>query len=57
VRDNVVTVLTPRAVQAEQIDVQAATRALENPPQGEGRAKAQERARVQLRLARRTSGA
>jgi F-type H+-transporting ATPase subunit epsilon len=55
VRDNVVTVLTPRAVPAEQIDMQAASRTLENPPAGEGRAKAQEKARIQLRMARRPS--
>ena len=56
IRDNVVTVLTPRAVPAEQIDLQAINRTLENPPAGENRAKDQERARIQLRVARRASG-
>ena len=52
-RANVVTVLTPRAARAEDIDTQAAARTLQNPPDGEARAKNQERARVQLRVAHR----
>src|SRR5262249_5357796 len=55
VHNNVVTVLTPRAQKAEEIDTEAATRTLENPPDGEARAKNQQRARVQLRVARRAS--
>jgi F-type H+-transporting ATPase subunit epsilon len=50
---NIVTVLTPRAQKAEEIDTQAATQTLQNPPDGEARAKNQERARVQLRVAQR----
>lgn len=53
VNHNVVTVLTPRAQRAEDIDTQAATRVLQNLPDGEARAKNQERARVQLRVAHR----
>jgi F-type H+-transporting ATPase subunit epsilon len=63
VRANVVTVLTPRAIPAEQIDVAAATRALDaarapmaGPEEQASRLKAQERARAQLRLARRGPG-
>jgi F-type H+-transporting ATPase subunit epsilon len=63
VRANVVTVLTPRAIPEEKIDVDAATRALEAarapaaaPEEQAARAKAQERARAQLRLARRGRG-
>jgi F-type H+-transporting ATPase subunit epsilon len=59
VRDNVVTVLTARALRAEEIDAAAVTEALvaalapSATPQGqEGQLKAQERARSQLRLAR-----
>jgi F-type H+-transporting ATPase subunit epsilon len=53
VNNNIVTVLTPRAQRAEEIDTQVATRTLQNPPDGEARAKNQERARVQLRVAQR----
>jgi F-type H+-transporting ATPase subunit epsilon len=60
VRDNVVTVLTPRAVKAEDIDVAVATRALEAAqapaPSAESQVeqfKAQQRARAQIRIAQR----
>ena len=63
VRSNIVTVLTPRAVRGEDIDIQAATQILEVPPTPatslEERAaveKNQQRARAQLRVARRTRG-
>jgi|SRR5438105_3481674 len=63
VRSNIVTVLTPRAVRGEDIDIQAATQILEAPPTPatslEERAaveKNQQRARAQLRVARRTRG-
>jgi F-type H+-transporting ATPase subunit epsilon len=63
VRANVVTVLTPRALRAEDIDPAAATQALESAtaaaPTPEAQAaqqKAQERARAQLRVARRARG-
>ena len=59
VRNNVVTVLTPRAVKAEEINATAATQVLEGrglPENAEARLKAQERARVQLRIARRIGG-
>ena len=63
VRANVVTVLTPRAVRADQIDVQAATHTLETargpattPEAQAERAKAQERARAQLWVARHSRG-
>jgi F-type H+-transporting ATPase subunit epsilon len=58
VRANVVTVLTPRAQPAEQIDVQKATQALQ-PTAGamtEARVKAEQRARVQLRIAQHLRG-
>lgn len=58
VRANVVTVLTPRAQPAEKIDTQKATEAL-HPPAGtsaEARLKIEQRARVQLRIARRARG-
>jgi F-type H+-transporting ATPase subunit epsilon len=58
VRDNVVSVLTQRAIAAEQIDTAAARQALEAAPGGAGgpeatvaRARNQERARAQLRIA------
>jgi F-type H+-transporting ATPase subunit epsilon len=53
VRDNVVTVLTSRAQRAAEIDVAAAEATLSAPPAGpaEERLKAQQRARVQLRVA------
>ena len=61
VRDNVVTVLTPRAIKAENIDLATASRALEaaNAPAAspEGQTeqlKAQERARAQIRIAQRS---
>jgi F-type H+-transporting ATPase subunit epsilon len=59
VRNNVVTVLTPRAVRAEEIDTQAAARALETvgvstaSQSPEDRLKSQQRARAQLRVAQR----
>ena len=63
VRNNVVTVLTPRAVRGEEIDLQAATRTLEGPetasvlPEAqEAQWKNRERARAQLRVAHRTRG-
>jgi len=63
VRANVVTVLTPRAVRAEDIDPAAAAEALEAAmaPAATAEAqaahlKAQQRARAQLRLARRARG-
>jgi F-type H+-transporting ATPase subunit epsilon len=59
VRRDVVTVLTPRAVEAERIDVQAAERALSDalstmpptPEAAEANYRTQERARAQLRVA------
>ncbi len=58
VRANVVTVLTQRAIRAEDIDPQAATQALQaahgvatSPEDQAARQKAQERARAQLRVA------
>ena|SRR5438128_11568108 len=63
VRSNIVTVLTPRAVRGEDIDAQAATQILEAPPapaasleERAAREKNQQRARAQLRIARRTRG-
>mgnify|MGYP000928185135 CR=1 FL=1 len=63
VRANVVTVLTPRAFKAEDIDAQAATQALQAakaPAQTAAKQdenlKAQERARAQLRIAQRQGG-
>ncbi len=59
VRDNVVTVLTSRALKAEEINAEAAERTLreaQQPAAGktpEERLRAQERARAQLRMARR----
>ena len=60
VRANVVTVLTQRALRAEEIDPAAATHALEaalapahTPEARAARLKDQERARAQLRIARR----
>jgi F-type H+-transporting ATPase subunit epsilon len=62
VRANVVTVLTPRALKAEEISVSSAQQALEaaqvpgkTAEAQETQLKAGERARAQLRLARRTS--
>jgi F-type H+-transporting ATPase subunit epsilon len=58
VRSNVVTVLTPRAIRGEDIDVQTATQTLETPPTAapqpeaqEAQRKNRERARAQLRVA------
>jgi F-type H+-transporting ATPase subunit epsilon len=62
VRDNVVSVLTPRAVKAEEIDAAAARQALETalapgaPEQQAARTKAQERARAQLRMIKEPAG-
>jgi F-type H+-transporting ATPase subunit epsilon len=59
VRDNAVTVLTQRALKAEEIDVAAAEQTLQRTPAAatepdaaEKQRKAQERARAQLRIAR-----
>ncbi len=64
VRADVVTVLTPRAVPAEEIDPEAATQALQAAlvpgktiEQQDAQLKAQQRARAQLRLARRRESA
>jgi F-type H+-transporting ATPase subunit epsilon len=61
VRDNVVTVLTTRAIKAEEIDLTKATQALEaaqapapSPEAQTEQWKAQERARAQIRIAHRT---
>jgi F-type H+-transporting ATPase subunit epsilon len=63
VRSNVVTVLTPRAVPAEQIDPNAAAQALataltpgRTPAEQDAKLKDQQRARAQLRLAEKTRG-
>jgi F-type H+-transporting ATPase subunit epsilon len=63
VRDNVVTVLTGRALKAEEIDSAAVQRSLEEnqplaptPEAQDARLKAQERARSQLRVARHARG-
>lgn len=60
VRGDVVTVLTPRAVRAEDIDAAGAERTLAEPaprePAAAGRAQVQDRARAQLRVARRARG-
>jgi F-type H+-transporting ATPase subunit epsilon len=63
VRSNVVTVLTPRALRGEDINTQAAEHSLEeaNAPAATPEARAaqdknQQRARAQLRIARRTHG-
>jgi F-type H+-transporting ATPase subunit epsilon len=63
VRDNVVSVLTSRANKAEEINVTDTERKLQELIAGEGdlspeeRLKAQDRARVQLRIARGIGGA
>jgi F-type H+-transporting ATPase subunit epsilon len=61
VRSNAVTVLTPRAIPGEEIDVSAATHTLESPatatlqPEAqEAQRKNRERARAQLRVAQHT---
>ena len=63
VRADVVTVLTPRAQKAEEIDAAAATRALEEAQKPvtsdeaqEAQLKNQERARAQIRVAQRVHG-
>jgi F-type H+-transporting ATPase subunit epsilon len=63
VRANVVTVLTPRALKAEEVNAKAAAQALEaakapgkTPAQQEAQLRAQERARAQLRIARKQGG-
>jgi F-type H+-transporting ATPase subunit epsilon len=62
VRSNAVTVLTPRAVRAQEIDVAAAEQALQvartavAPADQQAQQRAQERARAQLRIARRRDG-
>jgi F-type H+-transporting ATPase subunit epsilon len=63
VRANVVTVLTPRAVRAEDLDpreaeqaLQAATAPAATPEAREAQLKTQERARAQLRVAHRARG-
>jgi F-type H+-transporting ATPase subunit epsilon len=63
VRRNVVTVLTPRALRSEELTVTAAAQALEaaqvpgaTPEEQERQLKAQQRARAQLRIARRVEG-
>lgn len=57
VRSNVVTVLTPRAQRAEEIDAEGALQSLRTEPaaqrQVEARSKAELRARAQLRVAQR----
>jgi F-type H+-transporting ATPase subunit epsilon len=63
VRADVVTVLTPRALRAEELTVPVAEQALQEalvpgktPEEQERQLRAQERARAQLRLARRIEG-
>ena len=63
VRANIVTVLTPRALRAEDIDAHAAARTLEEartptatPQEQEAHLRTQERARAELRVARRARG-
>jgi F-type H+-transporting ATPase subunit epsilon len=63
VRSNAVTVLTPRAVRAEDIDVPAAEQTLQaartaatTPEDQQAQQRNQERARAQLRIARRGDG-
>jgi len=63
VRANTVTVLTPRAMRAEDVNTTAATEALEaalrpatTPEAQEAQLKAQERARAQLRVAHHAGG-
>jgi F-type H+-transporting ATPase subunit epsilon len=60
VRSNAVTVLTPRALRAEEIDAQAMEQTLQaakapttTPEEEQARQRTQERARAQLRMARR----
>jgi F-type H+-transporting ATPase subunit epsilon len=63
VRSNAVTVLTPRAIRGEDIDVSAAQQVLESPVDAaplpedpESQRKNRERARAQLRVAQHTRG-
>jgi F-type H+-transporting ATPase subunit epsilon len=63
VRKNVVTVLTPKAITAQDIDSQAAAQALQpahaathTPEAQQARDKAQAQARAQLRIAKRGRG-
>lgn len=63
VRDDVVSVLTPRALKAEEINTAAANRALEEaqampptPESPDARFKAEQRARAQLQIARHQRG-
>jgi F-type H+-transporting ATPase subunit epsilon len=63
VNHNVVTVLTPRALKAEELSVSTAEQALEaalvpgtTPEEQEHKLQSQDRARAQLRLARRAVG-
>jgi F-type H+-transporting ATPase subunit epsilon len=63
VRNNVVTVLTPRALKGDEIAPAKAEEALEKamapgktPEEQDAQLKAQDRARAQLRIARRASG-
>jgi F-type H+-transporting ATPase subunit epsilon len=55
VRGDVVTVLTPRAVKAEDIDTAAASASLEAPRGRASTPAARERARAQLRIAARST--
>jgi F-type H+-transporting ATPase subunit epsilon len=64
VRENVVTVLTPRAMKAEEINTEAANRALAEamtpaptPEAQEAQLRAQVRARAQIRVAQHAHGA
>jgi len=64
VRSNVITVLTPRAIKSADIDKSAAEQALQaahgittTPEAQDAQLKAQERARGQLRVAQRATGA
>jgi F-type H+-transporting ATPase subunit epsilon len=63
VRSNLVTVLTPRAIRGEDIDIPSVLQTLETPPTAilvpdaqETERKNRERARAQLRVARHTRG-
>ncbi|HLN31880.1 MAG TPA: ATP synthase F1 subunit epsilon [Gemmataceae bacterium] len=63
VRSNTVTVLTPRAIRGEDVDTQAATQSLDlahtpavTPEAQETHQRTLERARAQLRVARRAHG-
>jgi F-type H+-transporting ATPase subunit epsilon len=63
IRNDVVSVLTPKALPAAEVSAEAAQQALEaaqvpgrTPQQQEAQLKAQDRARAQLRIARKRSG-